>query len=293
MSKKKIAIVANCQARPLADALVRLSDDVDVTYISIVHLMKDNDKDDFMCALDEVDCIIAQLVNKEYPCEFVRTDFLKANFKDKLTSIVNLYFTAYTPEWLYMRIPEIGVLRGPMGDYHNRFILSGWKNKLSVSECALQIENAVDLTAYHRNTDKSLANLEKRENTTHVNITGFIRDNYKEKQLFFTFNHPSALLIVEYAKRILSHQNIKFNDSIRDLGGREPLSQFRPIVNSKLGLPGSNRKLHVGKNISLGEQNVEIGARQDYSTEEIIETFYRIYDQYHHLVQIHPLFKKI
>jgi hypothetical protein len=293
MLKKNIAVVANCQGRPLASALERLSKNVNITYISIVHLMKDADKEKFTNALDEADIIICQLVADNYPCEFVRTSYLEENYSSKLVRIVNLYFTAYTPEWAYLRIPSLGVLRGPIGDYHNKLILSGWKKRHTINKCLADMEAPIDLAIHQAEINKSIKSLKEREVRSDIEISDFIEKNYRSNQLFFTFNHPVAILIVEYAKRILIDQGMEYDDSIKDMGGREPLSQFCPIVNSALRLPGAKRKKHVGRAITFGENNIDIGVRHEYTSEELVEVFYSIYDKYSPLVIKHPLYLEL
>jgi len=140
-SKIKVVVVGNCQARPLAKLLESLNPRITVTTTAIVHLLKNEQWDEYRQAFEEADLIVSQLVFDTYPCEFVRTNYLKECYGEKVVSIVNLYFTGYTPDWFYIRIPGKGTLRGPMGDYHNRTIMKSWREGVSVHVAASRLRD--------------------------------------------------------------------------------------------------------------------------------------------------------
>ena len=285
--KKKIVVVGNCQARPLATAFEKLGDSVEVTAIAIVHLLKSEQFYQYHQHFEQADIIVSQRVANNYPCEFVQTDFLKNKYGSKVVVIVNLYFSGYNPDWCYLRIPEKGPLRGPMGDYHNKTILKSWKKGFDVEQASELLLDYHNNMTYSIVKDQSLAELSTREVNTDIRITDFIQKNMFQERLFFTFNHPSASLLVEYAKRILRYKCINYNEHLIDFGGAEPLSQFIPLVNPASGLPNGLTTSPHGMSFEVREDNVYLKSKKIYNLSELIESFYFVYDSFSS--QIHSL----
>lgn len=288
MEKKKFVIVGNCQARPLAMAFERLSDEIEVTAIAVVHLLKSDQFEEYRQYFDEADYIVAQLVADNYPCDFVRTGFLRNSYGDKVVSIVNLYFTGYTPDWFYIRIPGKGPLRGPMGDYHNKTIVESWRNGLPIDHAASLILNNDYNEKYRHDIEISLDMLLNRERDADVKIVDYIKSNFSSERLFFTFNHPSATLVVEYAKRVIRTIGLRYNSCVIDLDGNEPLSKFRPLVNPASGLPRGEAEEIQGVEFFIDNHQVVIKRENKiYSPYELARSFYLIYDRFDKYVTEH------
>lgn len=278
MSKLKIVVVGNCQARPLAMAFEKLSDEVEVTAIAIVHLLKSHQFDEYRACFEKADYIVTQLVADNYPCEFVRTSFLKEKYQNKVFSIVNLYFTGYTPDWFYIRIPGIGPLKGPMGDYHNRTIFESWKMGLSLKDAEKNLLDKEYNAAYKEEKVNSLLEMKKREVSVDVVISDFIEDKMMSERLFFTFNHPSSILIVEYAKRVLFHLGASFDFSIVDFSGKEPLSKFCPFINVAADFLNDFDTNSNGVEVFIEKKSIVTGESCSYAPAELVSCFYKIYD---------------
>lgn len=277
----KVVVVGNCQARPLSSILEKLNPEIRVTGVAIVHLLKTEQYEEYKDIFSEADLIISQLVFDTYPCEFVRTNFLKTTYGDKVISIVNLFFKGYTPDWFYIRIPGAGPLRGPMGDYHNQTIFESWKNNLTTSEAAERLRSKKYNLKYLSEIEGSLQNLRDREELVDVPITDLIGELYQVKRLFFTFNHPSIELLGEYVKRILVRSGIDIMHELSTLDMKESLNQFIPLVNPAVNLTWiTTEDKHVGVDYSIDNVNlVTIGKKRLYSTHEIVEHFYLIYSK--------------
>lgn len=278
--KKKIVVVGNCQARPLAAAFEKLSDNVEVTTIAIVHLLKSEQFHQYCQYFEQADVIVSQRVANNYPCDFVQTDFLKAKYGSKVVVIVNLYFSGYNPDWCYIRMLGKGPLRGPMGDYHNKTILDSWKKGLNSEQASVLMLDFNNNIPYSNEREQSLIELSSREANVDIKITDFIQKNMFQERLFFTFNHPSASLVVEYAKRILRYNCIKYNEALIDLGGAEPLSQFIPLVNPATTLPNGSTTSPHGMSFEVGQDNVYLKSKKIYTPLELVESFYLIYDNF-------------
>lgn len=278
MKKTKVVVVGNCQARPLAMAFERLSQDVEVTAVAIVHLLKSDRFEEYRHYFEQADYIVSQLVAENYPCDFVRTEFLKEKYGQKVVSIVNLYFTGYTPDWFYIRIPGKGPLRGPMGDYHNKTIVKSWKEGLPAEKAAeLFLDKDYNLQ-YEGDKEASLVELRGRERISDVKITDFIESQMFSERLFFTFNHPAARLLVEYSKRMLRIMRVSFDDSVVDFEGKEPLSKFCPPVNPISGFPISNSCLSKGVEVIFKGSDIVLGDGLEYAPSELVNKFYSVYD---------------
>ncbi|SDX63562.1 WcbI family polysaccharide biosynthesis putative acetyltransferase [Marinobacter mobilis] len=280
MSKIKVVVVGNCQARPLAKIIESLNRSVEVTAIAIVHLLKSEQFDEYRSHFEAADLIVSQLVMDSYPCEFVRTSFLNSLYGEKVLSIVNLYFTGYTPDWFYIRIPERGPLRGPMGDYHNRTVLGAWQEGISVEEAARRLEDPEFNRRYLPEIQASFNQLRERESKVDVKVSDLIEKNFKKSRMFFTFNHPNMFLIRKYAERILKQAKIGRKSTWFRPKDRELLNQFVPLANPAMGLPAGSLSSHKGVKCSIDDQNlVTIGRRKEYSSQEIVAEFYRIYER--------------
>ncbi|MBE7213921.1 WcbI family polysaccharide biosynthesis putative acetyltransferase [Shewanella benthica] len=279
MKKMKIVIVGNCQARPIAKIMSKLNGNIDVTNVAIVHLLNDELFHQFENDFEEADYIITQLVADNYPCKFVRTSNLKRKYGAKVYSIVNLYFSGYTPDWVYIRNPGKGTLKGPMSDYHNLTIVKAWLDKLSGDDAVLLVEDReYNKENYSHLALSSLDELKQREMTADVKIADFIESQMNAQRLFFTFNHPCMFLIIEYCCRLLTTLNISYDKhNATDLG--EMLNQFIPNLNSGLNFNFPSEKIIKGVEVvSIAIDELKTGAKREYSLREIIEVFYQVYD---------------
>lgn len=281
MKKINVVIVGNCQARPIAKLVQDLNPAIEVTAIAIVHLLKTEQFNEYKLFFEQADLIISQLVADSYPCQFVQTNYLKERYGSKVISIVNLYFSGYTPDWFYIRIPGHGPLRGPMGDYHNKTIFEAWQSGQNVQIAAERLDDKIYNKKYIKEIDLSLSNLKKREQKVDVFISDYIEKNYKKKRLFYTFNHPTMSLLRTYCKRILTKAGLQTKRSwLIFIKNREMLNQFVPRVNPAMGLLNDSKQLkHIGVKFSISTDTlVSIGRAKEYSSLEIAESYYQIYE---------------
>jgi len=180
-----------------------MSDEIEVTKVAIVHLLKSEQESEYKPFFEEADYIIAQLVAPNYPCEFVRTDVLESYYGHKLIKIVNLFCYADTP---YLRnLPSN--LRGvetPFADYHFPIVLECWEKGVDINTAALELDNYGNKFLKQIDSYDELATKEVQANVT---IVDYIKS--AKQRLFHTFNHPRNDLLLEYSKRILKHLEVK------------------------------------------------------------------------------------
>jgi hypothetical protein len=280
-NKKKIVVVGNCQARPIATLLEAMSHEVEVTKVAIVHLLNSDQESEYSPFFEDADYIIAQLVNDNYPCEFVRSDNLSNQYGKKVIKIINLFFNGYFPDWKYLRIPNRGTLHGPMGDYHNSIIFNGWKNKEPIDSVVKKLNSETYYSKIYTDAETaSLTELVIREKRADVDIVSYIKSAYKENKLFFTFNHPSLELLSKYTKNILARLKLSFsNQDFKE--ENEPLDNIIMSPMPKFtGLRGSGIYQGTGERNSIFPYKYK--GRKEYKVGCLVEEFYNYYDLDHH-----------
>lgn len=278
MTKKKVVIVGNCQARPLSELLKMMSNKIEVLDVIIVHLSKASDFLKYKSSLDQADYIISQKIADNYPCDFVRTKFLKEEYPNKLVTIINLYYSGYNPDWGYMRVPNFGVLRGAMGDYQNKTIFNAWKQGKSVEESVFSLTSKLFNKKYSGVSEKSILEMTNREKECDVKIVDYIKKRYLNQRLFFTFNHPNVSLLKAYSIAILDFLCIEKNSL--DIDIPERLNQFIPLVNPIVDNLYDKSKQHKGVSYILLNDGVKISNSKSYTNNELVLSFYEVYEHF-------------
>jgi hypothetical protein len=286
MDKHKIVIVGNCQARPLKQIIDSISDEVDVIGTPIVHLLKDENESETKALLDQADTIITQVIADNYPCKYIQTSRLKADYPHKVVTILNLFYSGYTPDWLYVRIPGKGTLKGPMGDYHNLTIIEAWLAGKNIEQTTLLLfDEKFNQDKYQASVEASLAELSDRESQANVPIVDFIFDNLKKERLFFTFNHPSVFLLKEYARRILTTINIHYSKSKLLESMPEPLNQFIPALNPGVGFDFPIIKEFKGLEVEIHGDNITNKGLFIYTPVQLVQSYFDIYSSNEDLIK--------
>ena len=282
----KIAVVGNCQARPIAQLLQQMNPNIEVTTTAIVHLLKTEEEPQYAPFLEQSDMIIAQLVADNYPCEFVRSQNLRQKYGNKVDSIVNLYFSGYNPELRYVKLPGSGLLDGPLGAYHIQTVLDSWLEGAPTETAASRVESIeYNQKKYDGLSEKSLNDLRQREKNASVPIVDHIEANMSERKLFFTFNHPSALLMQTMIQRLLAQRGISIDSSAPPSVSKllnEPLNVFTLPVNcyiaEQMQLKFDNPPIYKGRDVTLENNRVVPGGPKTFDLFSITQMFYQIYD---------------
>jgi len=284
--KPVLAIVGNCQARPLAQTLSKLVDGgVEISTVAIVHLMKDAEASVHAEALARADWILAQSVADGYPCRFVQTSALRECHGARVLEWPNLFFGGYNPELQYLRGPDRRPLPGPLGDYHNATFLEAWRRGLDVAGALrLNSDDAYNAALYEGSAERALQELARREQATDVSVANWIRERVWKQRLFFTFNHPAQALIRETALQLARRASLPVRDPIPptpDLA--EPLGQYRlpmnPWVWRKHGSTLEERVDAAGVELlEVTPGRVLTGSRRSWTLDELVAAYFRVYD---------------
>ena len=289
----KIAVVANCQARPIAFLFENALDGVEVVTVAIVHLLKDEQACEYESYFKNADFIVTQKIADNYPCQFIRTSELRKQYSQKIIEIPNLFYSGYNPELRYYRIPGKGTLNGPLGDYHNELLFEAWSQGRSVADTKdIASDEGIWVEKYSHIPEQSLLELSKREFELDVEITDFLSLNISKERLFYTFNHPSLKVLAELVKRIavLISRRLKASFNIKAVD--EPLNQFyipiNPHAASIIGFDLNKNTVSNCRGLKKNEQG-KYTIRGFYSTTELIEEFFISYDENKDLISANIL----
>lgn len=122
--------------------------------------------------------------------------------------------------------------------------------------------------------EKSIENLRQREEKVDVPIVDYIEKNYREEQLFYTYNHPKNIVIHEYVKRILKAVGISSADEFTEeelnlAFGTLRINNFPvfPCVISALGLKKYEKKVRIS------HVSTELITMNEYIREYIIRCY--------------------
>lgn len=185
--------------------------------------------------------------------------------------IPNSYFTGYFPDLKYLKLSSGHNFYYHGLDYHFDQIISSYKNGYSIESCTLKIID-IDLYSSHElleNANTSLDNLINRESKTDIIISDYISENYKHVKLFYTFNHPTPILLLEVSNRILNY--FGFNKlQYLNLKKFDVLYKFQSPI-----WPSVYKKLNLKFN-----PNTYLFAKDDwYSMHEIVKMYYNCYNE--------------
>jgi hypothetical protein len=280
----KLAVIANCQARPMAQLIRLLAPKADIIEITITHLTKPAEHEKCYEIYKKADYIFAQRVSDNYPVEFLRSDRLKHAFPHKVIVWPNIFFRGQCADLCYVSRPGGGRVVGPLGEYQHLVIFEAWKNSSTFAEAMNLLTGGGEwLTRLERGADSSFAELQTREMQCDVTISAEIGEHWRNERLFFTFNHPSKRLLAIVARRLLQCIACKMQDTPAIDAYAEPLDRIIPALLPvvadclRLELPTGTR--FKGCEVLFNEE-VKIGNKVVYyELDELIETSFRALDR--------------
>jgi hypothetical protein len=228
---KKMSIIGNCQSEALSIFLFSNNNFKNIyEYIEVkpIYLMNENELNYFYTyTLLDLDLIIIQPINEDFN-ENIKysTKTILNNTKNDCISILipSLYFDFYHPYLCYLN-GEYGKIQDPI-DYHDKTLIKlylAYKESTNeeIIEKYMNIFNNeifINNSMCNDNLKLALQNIEEKENNFKnyiVNNTKciysyeFIKNNYQEKLLFYTVNHPSKYLLSYLSDKILKCLNIQ------------------------------------------------------------------------------------
>jgi hypothetical protein len=182
-------------------------------------------KESFLNIIKKCDIIVTQPINDNYrDVDYLSTKFIINNSKPSCKIIIcdSCHFDFYYFDLTY-KIYDGNILHKP-SDYHYNHMIECYNNNFSqdyyietyVNNKNLKTSKELDSIA-----ENSLNELVNRYNKNKEVYNGtnihfittyeFIRNNYKDKLLFYSMNHPSKYLIQYICQEIMNHLQIQSN----------------------------------------------------------------------------------
>lgn len=268
----QIQVIANCQARPVSAQIGRVAPDIRILEPIILHLSKAEQKAEQLAQIAQADVIFAQLTQDGFQPAHLASADLKERFGDKVLIWPNIFYTGQQPYLRYFTHPKLGRLMGPLEALHDIRLYRSWKHSGRVDPNVLDHSDPAFIASTHA---LSIAELEKKEARCHVTISDFLAANADNQRLFFTFNHPSQLVLAEMARRLLHSVGLD-TDPQDDRSLPEPLARYQvPSVWS------ANEAVFQGDACTVDADNtvLRLGrAPRRYTREELCSSFQEIYD---------------
>ena len=228
---KKYTIYANCQGQALAKILnssKSFSSQYQYIKIKQVQNIDPNELNKLIEeVIPEVDLFIYQPVsekynnNLKYSSKYIVKQLKKAC---RRISFPSCYFRGYYPELRVVKNENnrsIDIRFKVNGEsllsilVHDVNIIKGFVEKKSIEEIKNNFinEDFYDKSFLDKTLNQTLLALESRENDLDIDvkISSFIKDNFRTKRLFHTFNHPTNVLFKYIAERILEFLSIESN----------------------------------------------------------------------------------
>lgn len=185
-------------------------------------------------------------------------------------SFPSLFFSGYSPELTYISGKNGQHLNGGFCDYHDIRIIRLFLSGVSPEKANEQMDWIyLEKDAVSDYAQRSLDELEKRENEGALNIrvSSYLREHYKKRRQFFTFNHPANELLLNVVDQLLELLCVK--DFTIKTSGYELLNiDYLPIMSS------------VAKGLSLpfsDNQQDYVIQRKNLSRLEVIKRYFEIY----------------
>ena len=183
-------------------------------------------KEDFISIIETCDVIITQPIGDNYrDCDYLSTSFVIRHVKSTCIIIIldSCYFDFYYFDVEYKYFNN-EILHNPI-DYHHNYMIDCYHNNQSIEYYIENYVNNHDLKSSQELeviAENSLNELHRRyydniQKYNGINIYfiptyEFIKNNYKNKLLFFSKNHPSKHLIQFITEEIIKF--LKFENTI-------------------------------------------------------------------------------
>ena len=220
----------------------------------------------------EADVILAQNTADNFRLPHLRSTAIKKNRPGTLIW-PNIFFSGQQPFLRYFTHLDQGRLMGPLEALHDLRLFAQWARDRGVFQ-----SDPIDETAFAGQVRQvSISQLLKRETYCDVSISDFICDNLDRDRLFFTFNHPSRLVLSELVRRLA----VELSLDIDIPPGPESLNRY--IVPSLW--PGETAMTaddgYQGDDYALEDTGLVRrlpGRPRKYSLTELVQAFHEVYD---------------
>lgn len=226
-----ILLYGNCQVFGIWKTLVLPTEEYTVQHIYC--FSTDYDCESFTNIIKKCDIIVTQAIQDNYKdVEYLSTNYIIKNSNNDCKIIIfdSCHFDFYYFDLTY-RCFNNSALATP-SDYHYNKMIECYTNNKSVEyyvENYINNENLITSEELENNAENSLNELKKRyycnkekynkekynrENIYMISTYEFIKNNYKEKLLFYSMNHPTKYVIQYICEEIIRILQIKIPTAI-------------------------------------------------------------------------------
>lgn len=214
----RIHIHANCQGTPFRKILQEIYPDFHVTNREVHAIKLDQDMPAYEEEIRQADIIVSQPVGDTYRGEpRLSNTWMAENKKPsaRIIRMVPLYFKAYHPAMGYNR--PLDSFRMPYVDFDLLGLYLDGKVGREISDILFD-PDFYSRTYLESVRDASIRELARREQKAQVEIkvSDLIADHYRQKLLFFTFNHPARAMSVMVVRRAL--EVLGLTEAVPDVG---------------------------------------------------------------------------
>ena len=269
---QKLLIIANCQAPILARFMNAIAPGVRASYI--VAQGADVDKaSKYMQRMRNSDAILHFDISDSFFCKELTTSFIKSEFPDKSHVITNIYFSGLHPDATYVgRMNKR--LQGPFGDYHSKICIAGFELGLPAQTIADIVfsEDAFQSLGYGEEFHSSAETLRARDARADIKYADRLIRHMLNATLLplYTLNHPASFVLLDYAKFLLAHLDLPFEDVPSNL---YPDTLQRQTVIPVL--PQIAKRLDLNYSLQKWKRP---GAPEWYDYSEAVDLFYKTYE---------------
>jgi hypothetical protein len=277
-NKMKILIYTNCQGWAIKETLGVDPQMHTTTYIPC----HDTDiiNDEFTKLVRESDIIITQPIRDNYREKtYLSTSYIIENAKHdcKIILFDSCHFEFYHFDLTYKW--SNGSIFDKPCHYHYNGVIDTYRKKLPIQHYIDQYVNnpllksreeleelaRSSLAELKRRYEKSCDNYGKNSNVTIISTHDYIRDNYKDKLLFYSMNHPTKHLIQYICKEIRNMLPISCNINY----SIDTLDNYRGILYKCLQ-SAVNFKIEDHTSLTLSKTSVSDIAKIYYDAYDIV-----------------------
>lgn len=233
-NRKAAVIYGNCQTLLLREILLLNRSFADQYFFIVIPAVCDYNAGEearelwnTLLAHDEfwsqIDLFLCQKVNESNRfCRELATDNIirKLSSNCQVVMLINIFFDGYfiqrteNKNNIMKEVHQSGLF--PSGD---RFVDELLKRGFSDDVILKQIQNRAFISPQiiEQAVRESLLELKDREKEVAVGISDYIELRYKERQLFYSPNHPINEVLIEYARRIIRYMGLTDQEIREDL----------------------------------------------------------------------------
>lgn len=242
----------------------------EITPIKAVHALSLVERQHLLEQAESVGLLVHQPVADGYAPASTNSVTGRLNANAKTISFPVLWFDGYTPDMVSLK-QSGSALKFP-SNYHSRVIANAYAAGYSALEAA-QLFDAPEFVAPEvplEIANNSIGTLARRESELDIHVSKYIEDNFREKRLFFTFNHPTGWLLYHVADEILSRLGLPPlpADVKRQFGNILGRDRWPDLLSVHRGLELQFERCSLYRNTS---GTLDIAA--------MCESYYRFYDQ--------------